>query len=342
MRKILMTTTAALASTIAFSAAQAAEPTMTVSGAINYQYTTESSDTSGVAGVDQFQMGNSSTQLHFDVDAEADNGLVYGGRVDWRPASNGIDEIWIDIQGSFGTLILGNDDGAVDQVPGAVDVLVGSFGYDGDYAGGENSQQGSASVGFGSNFNTDDNSKIVYYTPSFGGFTGGFSHTPDDNNGGTEAVSELSAAWGGDLGGASLDLGAGYLFGSSTQGTEDISAYRVGAVLGVGDFSFGASYVDDGDSGIAKGSRATAGSGGNIAVGYNFGTGAVSAGYLATEVDDATGTVDEFDNLHFDVEYYLAEGLTTYAGVQFTESTDGSANLSDESTTVIIGAALAF
>ncbi|MTI09317.1 porin [Curvivirga aplysinae] len=364
MRKILMATTAVSASVFALSAQAAEAPKVSVSGAIDIQYASESSDTDGNGGTDNLGYEDANTQLIWDIDAEADNGLAYGGRIDWRPTSDSLDEIWIDLSGSFGKVVLGNDDGVSDVLPGGTDPLVGSYAYDGGFVGGENHQVGSAALAVESQFNTGDEAKISYFTPAFAGFSAGFSFTPDSSvtstttsaNLTTGAVTstttdstsydnhyELIAAYSGEFNGIGLDLGAGYYTAdAATRNVEDVESFEVGATVAVAGFTIGTGYFDDGDSLVASGSSASAGEGYNMAVGYSFGATAVSVGYLATEVDDATGTTDEYDNLHFDVEYTVAEGLAAYVGVQLTESNDGSTGTSEEGQAVVIGTSLSF
>ncbi|WP_420548482.1 porin [Curvivirga sp.] len=358
MRKILMATTAVSASVFALSAQAAESPKVSLSGAIDIQYTSESSDTAGNGGTDNLGYSASNTQLIWDIDAEADNGLAYGGRIDYRPTNSSgsatdsnLDEIWIDLAGSFGKVVLGNDDGVSDAIPGGTDPLVGSYAYDGGFVGGENHQVGGAALAVESQFNTGDEAKISYFTPAFSGFSAGFSFTPDSSvtpSSGTDYDNhyEFIAAYSGEFGNVGLDVGAGYYTAEAanigSQSYEDVESYEIGATVTVAGFTIGAGYFDDGDSLVAAGSSASAGEGYNMAVGYSFGATAVSLGYLATEADDATGTTDEYDNLHLDVEYTIAEGLAAYVGVQLTESNDGSAGTTEEGQAVVIGTNLAF
>jgi hypothetical protein len=350
MRKILLATSALVAGSVVATAAQAGAPEVTLFGSLDVQYQSESYDNNDVAGTDQFGYLNFMNSFMWDINAEADNGLAYGGRVDWRPSNDNLDEIWIDFKGSFGTIVAGNDDSVGDNnVPHGGSVLVGSFGWTGTYVAGTNSSVGNASMSAESIARNFDDAKVSYYTPDMGGFGAGISITPDSNGGDAafDTQTELAAWWSGDLGGASLTAGGLYKMADAEAETanEDLSAYEIGATVSVAGFNFGAGLYDNGDSGVAKGSSADAGTGFSLGVGYSMGATAVSLGYLSTEETQADSTTDEYNNIAFDVEHTVAEGLLVYGGIQFGESTDGSVGGtagSQESTAVIIGTRLSF
>lgn len=370
MRKILLATSALVAgSAVAASASAAEAPTVTLSGGIDIVYLSESVDSGEGANRDSLDFTPGSTDLEWDINAEADNGLAYGGRIDWRPLS-GVDEIWIDMSGSFGTVVLGQDDGVGDNtVPHAGSALVGSYGFDGSFVGGTSGSTGdvgSARI-YGPAHGTSDSAKVSYYTPSFGGFSAGISFTPDDNSGNGSSTTtadlssgevststpdtydnhvELMAAFSGELAGADLTVAAQYQTAEAAVATnEDVEIFEIGATVGIAGFTVAAGYVDNGDSLEAQNSRSDSGTAFDIGVGYSFGATAVSVGYLVSERADANGQDDEYENLAFDVEYTIAEGLSTYAGVQFAESEDASATGASrdaDSTLVVIGTRLSF
>jgi hypothetical protein len=354
MRKVLLATSALAAGTAFATAANAAAPEMSIFGSLDVQYQSESYDKKNsagntVAGKDAFGYLNFMNSIHFDINAEADNGLAYGGRVDWRPSNHTIDEIWIDFKGGFGTIVAGNDDSVGDNnVPHGGSVLVGSFGWTGTYVAGSSAKVGNANVSAESTSRNFDAAKVSYYTPDLGGFGAGFSWTPDDNNSGTtyDSQTEVAAWWSGDLGGASMTAGALYRMADATATTnEDLRAYEIGATVSVAGFNLGAGYHDNGESGTAKGSSASAGNGFSLGVGYSMGATSVSLGYLSTELENADATSDDYSNIAFDIEHSVAEGLIVYGGIQFAESTDASATgngSNQESTSVIVGTRVSF
>lgn len=365
MRKILLATSAIVAGSAFATAASAAEaPKLDISGKIDIQYIGESYDNSDVSanayeGTQKIDHLPFMTELTFDANAEADNGLKYGGRIELRPSSSATksDEIWIDVAGAFGKVILGQDDGVGDaNVPAGGSVLVGSFGFTGTYAAGTNGLPGDAEIDEGSFANTGDDNKISYYTPNFGGFTAGVSYTFDSNSLNSAASGEKSenfgdhlellAKWSGDVAGSSVTVAGSYKKADSNVATrEDLKAWEIGAKASFGDLSVGANYYDNSDSGVTKTSTTDdAGNGYSLGVAYSFGDVAVSAGYLSTEVERG-GKDDTYENLSLDVQYTVAEGLTTYAGIQFAEGEDGSDTStagSNEATAVVIGTRLSF
>lgn len=344
MRKVLLATSALVAGSFAVSAANAAAPEMTLFGSIDIQYQGNSSNTAGTAGTNALGNINFMNSMMWDINAEADNGLAYGGRVDWRPSNHTVDELWIDMSGSWGKVVIGNDDAVGDDnVPHAGSVSVGGFGWTGSVVASAGAVGGAPQTAEAT-ARLFDNARVSYYTPDFGGFMAGVSVTPDDNANTTyDTITEVMAKWSGDLGGASLTVAAMHrMADASAAATEDLGATEIGATVGVADFTIAANYHDNGDSGIAKTSTATAGEGWSLGVGYSFGDAAVSAAYLSTEIDDAGTTSDEYENIALDVEYTVAEGLKMYAGAQFAESKDGSAATSAKSRALIAGTRLSF
>ena len=370
MRKVLLATSALVAgSAMAASAVSAAEaPTLDISGKINIQYTGESYDKDrGAANTDAFAIAGASTELTFDANAEADNGLKYGGRIELRPTSGSTtsDEIWIDFAGDFGTVVIGQDDGVADNsLVGGQSALVGSYGWDGSYVAGTSSKAGSAGAGSSFTGGTGDDAKISYYTPSFGGFGAGISFTPDQNHSDSSDTSkttetgdlysnhiELMAKYSGEVSGASFTVVGGYKTAdaedadSGTTKREDLSAFELGATVSFGDFTVGANMWDNGDSGENKDSTTDAGNGYSLGLGYSMGDTAVSVGYLTTEKDTGSEE-DTYENISLDVEYTVAEGLVAYAGVQFAESDDASDTSSatgeSDSTAIVVGTRLTF
>jgi hypothetical protein len=356
MRKVLLASSALVAAASFATASNAAAPEMTMFGSIDIQYKGESHDnlnSSGAAVANNDDLGELPfmTSIHFDVNAESDSGLAYGGRVDWRPSGNSIDELWIDVAGNWGKVVLGQDDSvADDNVPNGASALVGSFGFTGTYIAGAAAKVGGAQTNSNSGGGTSDNSKVSYYTPDFSGFGGGVSYTLDTDAGGStgtyDSTTELAAWWSGDVSGASLTVATSYKTADANTNTnEDLGSWELGAMAGIGDFTVAANYFDNGDSGIAKTSTGDGGTGYALGVAYSFGDAAVSVGYLSTEQEDGASGTDEYENLAIDVEYTVAEGLLTYAGIQFAESTDASTSgngHSQDSTALLLGTRLSF
>ena len=165
------------------------------------------------------------TEVHVIARAKSEEtGLEYGATIEFEADTNSTlntDETWIFLRGGWGELRFGDEDGVVDNsVIGGQTIAAGTGGIDGSDA-----VITAAPVVFLSNSN--DATKIRYYTPSFGGFSLGVSYTPTQqdfnsgsNNGrrspprrrpgraggGMDAknIVEGAAVYDGDLGGVGL------------------------------------------------------------------------------------------------------------------------------------------
>ena len=101
MRKILLTTTAL----IALGSVSAVAADVSLSGNMRFRYNTWSDDNAVVAGENNNSMSNV-MQLWVKSSATTDNGLSIGTNTRFRRAGN-IDRNWIDINGDFGSIDLG-------------------------------------------------------------------------------------------------------------------------------------------------------------------------------------------------------------------------------------------
>jgi hypothetical protein len=117
------------------------------------------------------------TEVHVIARAKDERtGLEYGGTIEFEADTNrtdNTDETWLFVRGGFGEFRFGDEDGASDNsAVGAYTVAAGTGGLDGDvvdtFAGGYTFKLD----------NTDDATKVRYYTPTLGGFQLGVSYTP--------------------------------------------------------------------------------------------------------------------------------------------------------------------
>ena len=101
MRKLLLTTTAL----IALGSVSAVAADISLSGNMRFRYNTWSDDDTAVAGANNNSMTNV-MQLWVKSSATLDNGLAIGTNTRIN-ASGAIDRNWIDINGDFGQVDLG-------------------------------------------------------------------------------------------------------------------------------------------------------------------------------------------------------------------------------------------
>ena len=222
---------------------------------------------------DNFDMQNEG-EMQFTFTGTADNGLRYGFQFDLDDIATDdgveVDETFLFVQGNFGRIELGDNDGAHGNLRFFIPT-VGIGGIDGgygDYLGvGQTLQSDNA-------IDTADSTKVLYQTTGIdlGGFVFGVSYAPDvaseenefgvdlgndvdvdrDSPGGDtfENGIEVGARWAGSFGDFDVGVGGGYTHGSSNDGTvEDINAFTIGTEVGFGGFTFGAQFAYEGEGG---------------------------------------------------------------------------------------------
>jgi outer membrane protein OmpU len=217
MRKILLATTA-LAAFAGFSSAANAQITVSLGGYTEFFGAIY--DNNVVGGTHrEFQL---ETEIVVKADGKADNGLLYGVKVELQnstgPGANvtangtgvGTDEASIYVGGFWGRLELGDFDGASDTLA-IFAPLVGVESIDGDYvdfvsvgatAGAPatsrtayalGNQPWNSTTGAVKNPDSSDASKVMYLTPRFAGFQAGFSYTPENGNEAQDVITTKNA-----------------------------------------------------------------------------------------------------------------------------------------------------
>lgn len=377
MRKILMGSTAFLAlgfggSTMSFAGEA---PKVSLSGVTRLAYVIRDED--GPANLDggdggQFQFANAGTEIRLDASGTADNGLTYGVNLDIRPSGGNmtVDEHYIFLEGGWGTLHIGGDDGAIDNfMLGGESVQVGNWGYDVSHTIVTSASVETDIIAFATwAGDTGDDAKLSYYTPNFSGFTAGVSIIPDRNsitdptgtgqfnsNNGTGAGSggygdmvqyEGAARYDGSFGDVDLALAAGYGYSDAGDtNLEDIEGWVLGGTLGFGGFSVGAGIVDSEDTNVARGSGGDGQTYYSVGAAYSFGAGAVSTSYFSNEADeDGDGLQSELDIFTIDVQYTVAEGMTAFAQYYTANSIadQGAATTDTDIDAIVIGTTVTY
>jgi len=380
MKKTLLTTSALAGVVFVAGSAFAEAPKVTFSGSTDYyvrmtDYDTPTGGTEPQNGpgwdINQHAVAS---ELIWDANATADNGLQFGANVQLRYAGAAgavsTDEAWIDFAGSWGRVVLGDDDGVLDnnQVSGASVLPVAAYDT-GRFTGSLATPAGWASP-TGTNGSvgeaSSDVSKIAYYSPSFAGFSVAVSATPDSSSeygaantatavatGATTSYSNIlegTVNYKGDFSGVGVALYAGGAAGeaNATLGAarDDLSAWQVGGSVSVAGFSLGLGYGDSDDSGcLTVQSGCESGKFFNAGLAYNFGAGAVGIGYATTFDAKATtaGTEMEARYYSIDASYTIAQGLTGYGGVMFaTRDNNAVTNSEADSTVFVLGTRVNF
>ncbi len=144
------------------------------------------------------------TEVHVILRGKHDaTGMEYGGTVEFEADTNrtdNTDETWLFIRGGFGEARFGDEDGAVDNSAiGAYTIAASTGGIDGTVVD-------VLAISPVRPTNSNDATKIRYYTPSFGGFQLGVSYTPNADIG-VDPTNSFAAVSGDTLANKDVELG---------------------------------------------------------------------------------------------------------------------------------------
>lgn len=273
-------------------------------------------------GTDDTTVFHNDIDVTFTLSGETDNGLSFGASIDLDEVGDGDNldfENSVFISGDFGTLSMGDIDGAYDQA--LANVASGGLSDEADLASGTSGLDGVAP-------------EIARYDYSFAQFTVSASlaledqmNINDEAGGSTLAdVSEnvygVGVAYSGDFGGISVGVGVGYQFtetAGATLGNGDHTAIGASAVLGISDFSLTLVYENldrPGDFALAG-----AQDGDTYGASIEYSTGAIGLA-VAYEYSELTGGVEQ-DVFQGFVTYDLTGGAELVAAVGYAEDDAG-------------------
>lgn len=286
------------------------------------------------------------SEVHVRMGGVADNGLEYGAVVELQTSTNdenAADETYVTLRDSWGALNLGDEDGAADQLS-VFAPTVGIGQINGQYLfwvetasrpAGNLEDTGGGMI---KPMDTEDSTKVTYYTPRYAGLQAGVSYVPElDEDSHGEAV-QFSDASGNQRDGFETGLnytnryknglrvnaGAAYVRSEAKDGSgrEDVSAWGLGLRLGYKEFELGGGYVDNGDSnndtGIADDDE-TAWNGGLT---YKTGPFGAAITYSHEDYEDNGGRGSTtgggtYQAVVLGSTYTVAEGLTASADLAF-------------------------
>lgn len=339
MKKALLTTSALAGASLLLSgvAAQAAAPEMTFSGALSYVYVLQSnSNDHKLPGTgNRITANDQQSEFVWDAKGTTDGGLGYTANVQWRymngdDPSGAFDEAWVDINGSFGRIYMGGEDGVAGLVGeiSATNIQAGAWGTDSANAWRSINLLGTSSglmywatpIG-----EQGDNNKIGYVSPSFGGFQIGVSFKPGANkfrqagptadNGTNINSTEVAARYDGSFGDVSFGLAGAYINGKNKAGGDDTGSYQIGGSVGVGPLTVAAAFLDNGTSNCAPAAAGCdAGSAWNVGAAYSAGPAYLSASYQDGSSDtDGNDQDDSGKIIHLGAQVGIADGLSAYA-----------------------------
>lgn len=338
MKKILLCSAALVG--VAFAAAPAmAQVDVTVGGHTkNYMgWMDQDEDAGDVRGFDMLR----ESELHFNAEGTADNGLTYGFHVETE-ADGGdsldVEESYLYLASSLGRVNLGSEDGAnyllqvaAPSADANVDGLrqyINPVNYSAAAIG---TSDLNALDGVGLDYANDASAqaeKVTYLSPNWSGFQFGLSYTPEvaDGNGvgvdgfalqdvGLDEAYEGALRYEGTFNNIGFALGAGYTHvenTDSTAGQDDVQQWNVGADFDIGAFGLGAVYTETNSvDGVEDADVDT------IVVGADYTTGPFQFGasYLNADVKDSF----DADRYTGGVVYTVTQGLTLRGSISYVD-----------------------
>ncbi|WP_336079744.1 porin [Thalassospira sp. CH_XMU1448-2] len=368
MKKILVASSALVAVAFAGQAQASEKISLSVSGFMNQHV--------GYADVDK-NLGNrhnfqqSNTEVHFKGATTLDNGIEVGASIELEGEVAGVDEQYLYINGGFGQVKLGSEDGAANDMVISAPKAGAISPNDDDF------------TNWGANNTADvwtdassDDMKITYYTPSLGGFRAGVSYTDSTASEGSDAkelsgfeksVLSAGAEYRGDFDGVSFAISAA---GESTSPREGSSAitnynpktgksYAIGTNVGFGNFTVGGSFGHSDEDFNAT--RATAGTvsgatektGYDLGVSYSMDAATVALTYAYTDREAYAGSASgnlvrnassdlEVQGVSLGMNYTLGAGVTWVSSLFWNEEDAATAAQDGEVYGIVTGLNLSF
>jgi len=375
MKKILLGTTAIVAAGMIVSApaAFAAEKIkLSVGGYMEQWFGYVSNDDAAgqdYSGFDQ----KSDAEIHFKGSTKLDNGITVGVNVQLEANQNNgdqIDESYMTIKGSFGSIDIGSENSVqyrMHYAPSEFGIGINSGDQTAwtatvaDAEGDRISEGGAFRQPFGSTYvepvGANDSEKISWFSPRVEGIQLGLSYSPDTNQDNNGAINRDTANT--DLVMAAVNfnktfdgtnVGASLGYGTVTSGVagsgEEASAVNAGVRVSSGGYQIGVSYANFEDSG------GNSGAGMNVGTSYKSGPWGVSLNYFHGE-RDGTGsgaTLDgeaTMDTIFLSGKYAMGPGITAAGTIGHSSLSSDDADLdasvdSAEATYVVVGMRVSF
>jgi outer membrane protein OmpU len=367
MKKVLLGTTALVAAGVLGAGGANAAFDVQVHGnyTAGYAFVDEDDDVGEAGNRRQSQALSQDAEVHFRFMQTFDNGITVGGRVELEGASHQgvapntqslsqnadqIDERWGYVRGGFGELRFGDEDDARKLLAVYAPFATIVFSVNSPYWTFNNRGMGHAiTTNSTAPFLENDSAKLIYFTPTFGGFQLAVSYAPDSTQdrfqggtGGTDEAGQFSnvvsaaGAYNGEFSGVKVQASAGVTKGfSEVSAFDDPIIYEAGLVLGFGAFKIG-STVGIGDD-LVPGSSTWNGAAATEALTYEIGgtytMGATTVGLAWSHGDyeQVDGEEDTNDHVQLGLGYALGEGVTLGAFVGLFEYDDQGAADNDNS-----------
>ncbi|MBU0725693.1 MAG: porin [Alphaproteobacteria bacterium] len=357
MKKILLGSTALVAAGLLAQPAFAADPIqLQVKG--YYQNLVTYSDVSDApAGTNykDFQFRHEG-EVHFMGKTKLDNGLTVGFDAQLEIVNVGLsggqprdmDETYMWLEGGFGKLQLGAENGAAYLLH--VDAPSFGLGFD-DRNFGPVVQTG----GFSRPNIAGDTPKGTYFTPRIAGFQAGVSYSPNLDGqdlsgygfgvisvptGSVEDIYALGLNYTGKFGDFGLRASAGYETGDVVGGGQDPETWALGLSVAFGGFTVGGAYSDSENYNSGSVSPGADGNVYSLGLSYQTGPWGISGVYQNTDFDVAgVTTANSSDEYELAAMYQAGPGIQFRGGITYTDTDLGTVA---DTTTVFVGTFLSF
>ena len=298
---------------------------------------------------------DSDGEIWFRGSTTLDNGLTIGVNVELeaQEAGDQIDESFLTIDGAFGRIIVGEDDGAMGAMgiyPAHAGVGLAGVLYSTHsrvYTGGFPQFLGDGAFGLGFD---GDNEKIVWYSPRLNGVRVGLSYTPDNDQndhgldsadaGQQSEVIGIGGNWSGTFDGGAVSIGGGYTTGSleaaAAPNDTDRSEWIAGASVTMQGITLSGNYSVDDNGKSDNFDRTT------IAIGavHSMGPWRYGISYAMTEWEQGTASSNVASGVSIGTNYALGGGVSLGAEVQFWDYDDNAAG--NQATVGLVGTKINF
>jgi outer membrane protein OmpU len=297
---------------------------------------------------DQF----SDNEFNIDFKQTLDNGLTIGGQIQVEgqqqaAATDQIDEQYIYIDGSFGRLLIGSENGA----PYLMHYGVASNGIgidESDVASWVAGASGNLRITSQTTLIDNDQNKITYFSPRVNGFQVGASFVPAQDvnlvtpaTAGQEADATRDSGWGvagnyvTDVADMSIKASVGYMDagGGGVNVAGNQTALSAGLNVGFGGFTAAFAYGEQENDGGPADVNVF-----GVSLGYKAGPAGVSVAYIRGEDSDSN---DEQDALEVGASYAVGPGVTAKGSIYYVDRSVGGADAAN-GVAVAAGLALSF
>jgi predicted porin len=352
MKKILIATSALVAVAVA-GQAQASEKIKLSVGGYMEQWAGIASQDDAFDNKNAFQ---SDTEIHFKGSTTLDNGIEVGAAIELEGESSAsmVDEQYLYINGSFGQIKLGQEDGAAADMA-ITAPAVGPVGVnDGDLTNWIS--LGTSGAVPDTVWDGGDYKRATYYTPVLGGFRAGVSYAASSNS---ESGANDSTTTGDEVVSAGVEYNAdfdGVSLGLSAVGEHQGEGewFSVGTSIGFGNFTVGASYGQkDKDFGVNENGTAFADdtTAFDVGVAYAMDAAKVSLSYAHSEAYTRTSSTDtpanaaagnDVDTVDLGLAYALGAGVDWKTSIFWFDSDGRGATADNDGYGAVTGIKLSF